>query len=326
MRDLRDHDCEMLTGPVPSTEPRAPPGRALVTPRSSTNCAYSVSTSASPTSPAGRWYASYAGICRPIRSWGASGTRRRYPCDPEMALLPPGSLLILMLLGWLFARRFIGRFLILLGILGFTPCRPRPVSTGWPPGSKQCAGTDAGAAQGEQSRRHPGLWQACADPTRNLAVPTRCRRSASKRIDYGLALHRQTKLPLVLSGGSVKGDTEPLADPGRSGCRNAPASPQQPSTTPAATRRTRATVPSCCAHATALRVAGHARVSYATRVAPGACRRDRRGTRPFGFLHVPPALAEPGEGDRLPQAGNLGRSYLIPHEMAGLTGYGLTHR
>ncbi|MCP5435859.1 MAG: hypothetical protein H6957_10375, partial [Chromatiaceae bacterium] len=47
----------------------------------------------------------------------------------------------------------------------------------------------------------------------------------------------------------------------------------------------------------------------------------------FGFMHTPPASAGPDElADWLPQAGNLGRSYLVLHEMAGLAWYGLTHQ
>ena len=44
---------------------------------------------------------------------------------------------------------------------------------------------------------------------------------------------------------------------------------------------------------------------------------------PFGFEHTPPNLQTEGSyRDWLPQPGNLGRSYLILHEMAGLVWYG----
>ena len=47
---------------------------------------------------------------------------------------------------------------------------------------------------------------------------------------------------------------------------------------------------------------------------------------PFGFLHTPLELRDPGEiSDWLPQPGMLGRSYLILHEMLGLVWYGLNH-
>ena len=247
----------------------------------------------------------------------------------KMALLPPGSLLILMLLGWLFARRFIGRFLILLGILGFY-AMSTPVGVDWlaarletvpaqTPAQLKASKADAILVFMAGVRRsNPELGG--ADALSSLSL---------ERVDYGLALHRQTKLPLVLSGGSVKGDTEPLADLGAKWLQ------ERAGVTAAAVDNTsRDTAENARNSAELLRARGLRRVLLVTHAfhMPRALLQARAAgidavPAPFGFLHVPPALAEPGEvGDWLPQAGNLGRSYLILHEMAGLTWYGLTHR
>ena len=205
-------------------------------------------------------------ICRPIRSWGLVeldvGTRAilKWP------LLPPGSLLILLLLGWLFARRFIGRFLILLGILGFYALST-PVGVNWfatqletvpapTPAQIQAGKADAILVLMAGVRRfNPELPMA----------PTVVAQSRAHRPWSGVA--SSDGLPLVLSGGSVKGDTDP-----RWPTRAKWLQERAGVTVAAVDNTSRDTVENARNSAellrtrTAPRVAGHARVSYATRV------------------------------------------------------------
>ncbi|HOP17648.1 MAG TPA: YdcF family protein [Gammaproteobacteria bacterium] len=247
----------------------------------------------------------------------------------KMAVLPPGSLLILLLLGWLFARRFIGRFLILLGILGFYALST-PVGVNWlatqletvpapTPAQIQAGKADAILVLMAGVRRfNPELDG--ADALSSLSL---------ERIDHGLALYRRTGLPLILSGGSVKGDTTPLADLGAQWLQE-----RAGVTVMAVDNTSRDTAENARNSAELLRARGLRRVLLVTHAfhMPRALLQVRAAgidavPAPFGFMHTPPASAGPDElADWLPQAGNLGRSYLVLHEMAGLAWYGLTHQ
>ena len=247
----------------------------------------------------------------------------------KLALLPPGGILILLLIGWLFARRFFGRFLLLLGIVAFyalsTPVGlnllasqletiPAPA-----PDQIRNGGADAILVFLAGVRRHnPELGGADALGPASL-----------QRIDYGLYLHRKTGLPIVLSGGSPKGDTTPLARLGSEWLQQ-----QAGITALAAESRSRDTYENARDSATLLRSRGIRRVLLVTHAyhMPRAMLSARAAgidavPAPFAFEHVSPEVQGQGElTDWLPHPGYLGRSYLILHEMAGLVWYGLNQR
>jgi hypothetical protein len=147
-----------------------------------------------------------------------------------------------------------------------------------------------------------------------------------QRLDYALFLHRKTGLPIVVSGGSVKGDTTPLAQLGGEWLQ------RQAGVTPMAVESgSRDTRENALNSAEALRARGIEKVLLVTHAyhMPRALLNARTAgidaiPAPFGFESVPPALQRPGElGDWLPKPGYLGRSYLILHEMLGLAWYRL---
>lgn len=244
----------------------------------------------------------------------------------KLAVLPPGSLLILLLVGWLFARRFFGRLLLLLGIVSFYALAT-PVGTSLlasrletVPALNQDQIGDARADAilvflAGVRRNNPELGGADSLGARSL-----------QRMDYALSLHRQTGLPIVLSGGSVSGETRPIARLGAEWLQ------QRAGVTALAVEdRSRDTYENAHYSAALLQAEGVQRVLLVTHAShmPRALWSTRSAgietvPAPFAFQHKPldpPAPLEPS--DWVPHPGNLGRSYVLLHEMAGLVWYGL---
>ena len=247
----------------------------------------------------------------------------------KLALLPPGALLLLLLIGWLFARRFMGRLLILLGIVALYA-----LST--PVGLNLLASRletipALTAAQLRQTQADAILVFLAGVRRHNpeLDGADAMGPSSLERIDYGLSLHRITGLPIILSGGSVKGDTTPLAQLGREWLQQ-----RAGITSLAVDDQSRDTRENARESAKLLQAQGIRRVLLVTHAyhMPRSLLSARAAgidaiPAPFAFEHVVPELQGPSEiTDWLPQPGYLGRSYRILHEMAGLVWYGLNQR
>jgi uncharacterized SAM-binding protein YcdF (DUF218 family) len=247
----------------------------------------------------------------------------------KLVLLPPGILLLLLFVGWIFARRFFGRFLILLGTIAcyalsapaLVDLLARQVETvpALTPTQLHNSRADAILVFLADSRRHnPELGGADALGPMSL-----------ERVDYALRLHRKTGLPIMLSGGRTEDDGPSLAQMASAWLRQ-----QAGVTTLAVEGQSRDTRENATASAKKLQRLGIDRVLLVTHAfhMPRAMlsARDARidaVPAPFGFRHVPPELQEPGEiTDWLPHPGVLGRSYLMLHEIAGLVWYGLNPR
>ncbi|MGB5669213.1 MAG: YdcF family protein [Sedimenticolaceae bacterium] len=245
----------------------------------------------------------------------------------KMALLPPGSLLIMLFIGWLFARRFFGRFLILIATVAlyalstpvFLNLLASQLETVPAITPSQLAETGAdGILVFLAGVRHDNPELGGGDALGPMSL---------ERVNYGLFLHRKTGLPIMLSGGSVKGDTTPIAQLGGEWLQ------QQAGVTPLAVEsQSRDTHENALNSAGALRAQGIEKVLLVTHAyhMPRALLNARAAgidiiPAPFGFESVPPDLQGPDElGDWLPHPGYLGRSYLMLHEMLGLVWYGLT--
>jgi len=247
----------------------------------------------------------------------------------KLLLLPPGGLILLLLIGWLFARRFFGRLLILLATLALY-LLSTPATVDWlaarletvpAPTAQQLRDSGADAIlvlMADMRRVNPEL-----DGAPGLSA------LSLQRIDYGLALHRKTGLPIVLSGGSVKGDTPPLAELGSAWLKD-----RAGVTARAIEGDSRDTWENAHNSAETLKRLGIKRVllvTHAFHMPRAMLSMDAAGVdavpAPFAFEHVPARMRQPSElSDWLPQPGLLGRSYLILHEMAGLVWYGLTRQ
>lgn len=247
----------------------------------------------------------------------------------KLVLLPPGSLLIMLLIGWVFARRFFGRFLILLaGIILYALSTPVVLN-----------------ALASQLETVPPLTPAHVTKTRAEAILVflaGVRRDnpelggadtlgplSIERISYALLLHRETGLPIVLSGGRVNADDTPLAELGSEWLQ------QHAGVTPLAIEdQSRDTRENARHSAELLRARGIEQVLLVTHAfhMPRALLSARAAgidpfPAPFAFESTP---GEPWKADSLadwePRPRYLGRSYLVLHEMAGLAWYGLTQR
>ncbi len=243
----------------------------------------------------------------------------------KLFLLPPGILLILLLLGWLFARRSIGRFLVLVAFLGFY-LLSTPAVVAWlaarvetipPPTDDELHNSGAEAILvllASRRRSNPELGGVSALSALSL-----------ERIDYGLALHRKTGLPIVLSGGSVKDDRLTLAELGDEWLQD-----RAGVTALVLESDSRDTRENALFSAQTLRRLGVRRVLLVTHAfhMPRALLSARAAgidalAAPFGFEHDLKDSAAPTALDWLPYPGRLGLSYLMLHELTGLHWYRL---
>lgn len=244
----------------------------------------------------------------------------------KLMLLPPGILLLLLLIGWLFARRFFGRFLVLLATAAlYLLSTPAVVDLL----ASRLETVPAASTAELRDGRAQAILIFLAGVRRDnpeLDGDDALGPLSLQRMDYGLALHRQTRLPIIVAGGSVKGDSTPVARLAadwltqRTGIK--PLAIEQES------RDTRG---NAFLSAELLQTLNVGRVVLVTHAAhmPRALLNARAAgidviPAPFGFEHTPPELRGPAEiRDWIPQPGELGRSYVILHEMLGLAWYGL---
>lgn len=247
----------------------------------------------------------------------------------KLLVLPPGFLLVVLVVGWLFGRRLAGRMLLLAGIAGFyllsTPAvvfkLAELVETVPAPTPQQLLDSDAQGIlvlMASVSRNNPEF-----DGADTLSA------MSLQRIDHALALHRRTGLPIIVSGGSVSGDSEPLAQLATDWLRD-----RANVEVIAADDRSRDTWENAQESAAKLSAAGISRVLLVTHAFH--MRRAMMSIRgagidavpaPFGFLHTPARYRDDGKTDSwMPTPDMLGKSYLILHEILGLAWYRLSHR
>lgn len=244
----------------------------------------------------------------------------------KLALLPPGILILMLLIGWLLARRFFGRFVILLAIAAFYGLST-PIAVDWL--ASQLESVPPLTPTQLQTSRADAIWVLMAGINQHnpeLAGGDRLSWHSLERIDHALALHRKTGLPLILSGGSVTGDTRPVAELGADWLQVRAAVRAL-----AIENTSRDTWENAQFSAALFKRQGIERVLLVTHAfhMPRAVLSARAAgidvvPAPFAYQHTPHTLQERGRFvDWLPQPGYLGSSYLILHEMAGLIWYGL---
>jgi uncharacterized SAM-binding protein YcdF (DUF218 family) len=129
----------------------------------------------------------------------------------KLAVLPPGGIILLLLLGHLFGRRFLGRLFSWAGLLALY-LLSIPVTSEWlaaqqtqyPPLSGELLlARDAQAIlvlSAGREDRNPELGGAARPNALGL-----------QRLSHALRLHRETGLPIIISGGPVREGEPPLA-------------------------------------------------------------------------------------------------------------------
>lgn len=243
----------------------------------------------------------------------------------KLVLLPPGILLIMLMIGWIFARKLFGRLLLLVGIFLLYGLST-PAALDWLASQLE----SVPAKNLEQIKRAQAdavlIFMAGArQHNPELSGADALSASSLSRLDYGLAIHRETGLPLILSGGSVDADTRPIADLGAEWLR------QRVGIDPVAIDSvSRDTWENAQRSRELIEQLGFGRVILVTHAwhMPRARLSARAAgldvvAAPFAFIHTPPDARGPHTIDSfLPQPYALVGSYRVLHEILGLVWYG----
>ena len=240
-------------------------------------------------------------------------------------LLPPGILLILLLIGWVFARRAFGRILLFLTIAVFY-LLATSFGAGWLASRLETIpATPISALERSGADAILVFLAGVRDDNPELDGRDSLSGSSLERIDFALTLHRQTGLPILLSGGSPKDGTQTLADLGRTWLI------RQAGVTPIALDATsRDTRENAANSAILLRERGLERpllVTHAYHMPRSLFSAKIAGIdaipAPFAFIHAT-QTPDTDASDWVPGAHNLAKSYLVLHEMVGLLWYKFT--
>jgi uncharacterized SAM-binding protein YcdF (DUF218 family) len=129
----------------------------------------------------------------------------------KLAILPPGGIILLLLLGHLFGRRFLGRLFSWSGLLALY-LLSIPVTSGWLAGQQ----TQYPPLSGEQLLARDAqailvLTASQEDHNPELGGAPRPDALGLQRLSHALRLHRETGLPIILSGGAMREGEQPLA-------------------------------------------------------------------------------------------------------------------
>jgi uncharacterized SAM-binding protein YcdF (DUF218 family) len=129
----------------------------------------------------------------------------------KLAILPPGGIILLLLLGHLFGRRFLGRLFSLTGLLALY-LLSIPVTSEWLAGQQ----TQYPPLNGEQLLARGAqailvLTASQEDHNPELDGAARPNGLGLQRLSHALRLHRETGLPIVLSGGPMREGEQALA-------------------------------------------------------------------------------------------------------------------
>lgn len=237
-------------------------------------------------------------------------------------LIPPGGLLVAAVLALLLRRRVprAASGVLAACVIGLYALSTPIVST-WALGSLQPAYVDPGTQQGAQAIVVLGggtvgyAVEYGADSVNHLSLI---------RLRYGAKLQRMTGLPLLVSGGSVHGDTRAEAEQIRDVLTDEMGIPVQWAETTSVDTFTNA-----AESATILRQAGITRVflvTHAWHIPRARLAFEHAGLAvipaPTGFVR--PALPE--SGDFLPRASAFLNSYYFFHEVIGYAVYVLRAR
>jgi uncharacterized SAM-binding protein YcdF (DUF218 family) len=247
----------------------------------------------------------------------------------KLIVLPPGSILLMLSLGLLLHRRRVGQSLLVAGTatlyLLSTPAVVMSlaewVETIPPPdaarieqrGAQAILVFMAGLRQGNPERDG-------ADALSALSL---------QRLDHAVTLHRQTGLPIVVSGGSIDGASTPLAQLGAAWLSD------QAGIRPLALEPgSRDTWENAHFSKPVLRRHGIDRVllvTHAFHMPRSLWSAQAAGidavAAPFAFIHGPePYRRDLRVSDWLPRASTAEDSYLLLHEALGLAWYRMTRQ
>lgn len=247
----------------------------------------------------------------------------------KLVVLPPGSILLVLGLGLVLHRRRIGRILLAAGIASLyllsSPAVVMPmaalIESAPAPSTVQIRQSGAQAILVFMAGLRQGNPELSgADALSALSL---------QRLDHAASLHRQTGLPIIVSGGSVDGRSTPLAQLGASWLRG------QAGIRPLALESaSHDTWENALFSKRLLDRRDIQRVLLVTHAfhMPRALWSARAAgidavATPFGFVHIPePYRPQRRASDWLPRASTLEESFLLLHEALGLAWYRATRQ
>jgi uncharacterized SAM-binding protein YcdF (DUF218 family) len=247
----------------------------------------------------------------------------------KLIVLPPGSILLVLGLGFLLHQRRIGRIMLATGVAALyalsTPGVVMPMAA-W---IETVPAPDQRRIEQSQAQAILVFMAGLRQGNPELGGADALSALSLQRLDHAVALQQWTGLPIIVSGGSVDGTSTPLAQLGADWLSNRVDTP--PLALEAASHDTWEN-----ARFSQRLLARHGidrvlLVTHAFHMPRALWSAQTAGIEalaaPFGFIQIPERYRPHGRAsDWLPRASTLEDSYLLLHEALGLAWYRATRQ
>jgi len=130
----------------------------------------------------------------------------------KAAILPPGSILLLLLFGLLMGRRLLGRLLVWTASIALYLLSTSAATHWLAQWLETYPAVNATTLQYQQAQAILVLTAGYVTANPELGDLARPDASSLERLSYAVKLHRETGLPIVISGGKLKAEDEPIAE------------------------------------------------------------------------------------------------------------------
>jgi uncharacterized SAM-binding protein YcdF (DUF218 family) len=141
----------------------------------------------------------------------------------KAAILPPGGILLLLLFGLLIGRRLLGRLLVWTAFIGLYLLSTSAATHWLAQWLETYPAVNATALQNQQAQAILVLTAGYVTANPELGGQARPDALSLERLSYAVKLHRETGLPIVISGASSGRRTSLLPRFSRGGCIDGPA-------------------------------------------------------------------------------------------------------
>jgi uncharacterized SAM-binding protein YcdF (DUF218 family) len=130
----------------------------------------------------------------------------------KAAILPPGGILLLLLFGLLIGRRLLGRLLVWTAFIGLYLLSTSAATHWLAQWLETYPAVNATALQNQQAQAILVLTAGYVTANPELGGQARPDALSLERLSYAVKLHRETGLPIVISGGKLRAEDEPIAE------------------------------------------------------------------------------------------------------------------
>ncbi len=130
----------------------------------------------------------------------------------KAAILPPGGILLLLLFGLLIGRRMLGRLLVWMALISLYLLSTSAATHWLAQWLETYPAIDATTLQNQQVQGILVLTAGYVTANPELDDLARPDASSLERLSYAVKLHRETGLPIILSGGKLRAGDEAVAE------------------------------------------------------------------------------------------------------------------